>query len=43
MTSVALVGNLARFERRIWFIEVDALAIFVLYFAGMLLLYQRGM
>lgn len=43
MTSVALVGNLAHFERRIWFIEVDALAIFVLYFAGMLLLYQRGM
>jgi cation:H+ antiporter len=43
MTSVALVGNLARLERRIWFIEVDALALFVLYIFGMLLLYQRGM
>lgn len=43
MTAVALVGNLARLERRIWFIEVDALALFVLYISGMLLLYQRGM
>jgi cation:H+ antiporter len=43
MTAVALVGNLARLERRIWFIEVDALALFVLYAAGMWLLYQRGM
>jgi len=43
MTAVALVGNLARLEKRIWFIEVDALALFVLYAAGMWLLYQRGM
>lgn len=43
MTAVALVGNLARLERRIWFIEVDALALFILYAAGMWLLYQRGM
>lgn len=43
MTAVALVGNLARLERRFWFIEVDALALFVLYLGGMWLLYQRGM
>jgi len=43
MTAVALVGNLARLERRIWLLEVDALALFVLYAAGRWLLYQRGM
>ena len=42
MTAVALVGNLAKLERRIWFIEVDALALLVLYIGGMWLLYQRG-
>lgn len=42
LTSMALVGNLARVERRIWFIEVDALLIFVIYILGMITLYQRG-
>ncbi len=42
MTAVALVGNLAKLEKRIWFIEVDALALLVLYIGGMWLLYQRG-
>jgi cation:H+ antiporter len=42
MTGLGLIGNLARLERRIWFIEVDALLLFVLYFAGMYLLYLRG-
>lgn len=43
MTAVALVGNLARLERRIWFIELDALALFIIYISGMLLLYQKGL
>jgi len=43
MTAVGLVGNLARLERRIWIIEVDSLALFIIYITGMLLLYQRGM
>lgn len=43
MTAVALVGNLARLERRIWFIEVDVLALFIIYISGMWLLYQRGL
>jgi cation:H+ antiporter len=43
MTAVALVGNLARLEKRIWFIEIDALALFIIYISGMLILYQRGM
>ncbi len=43
MTAVALVGNLARLERRIWFIEVDVLALFIIYISGMWLLYQKGL
>ncbi len=39
MTGMALIGNLARLERRIWFLEVDALALALLYFGGMYLLY----
>lgn len=42
LTSMALVGNLARVERRIWFIEIDALLIFVVYILGMITLYERG-
>jgi len=41
MTGMALIGNLARLERRIWFIEVDALALALLYFGGMYLLYVQ--
>jgi cation:H+ antiporter len=43
MTAIGLVGNLAKLERRFWFIEVDSLLLFILYFSGMWLLYQRGM
>lgn len=43
MTAVALVGNLARLEKRILFVEVDALALFIIYLLGMWLLYQKGM
>lgn len=42
MTSFGLIGNLARLERRVLFIELDALALLVLYFLGMWLLYSRG-
>lgn len=42
MTIVGLVGNLAKLERRILSIELDSLVLFILYFWGMYLLYQRG-
>ncbi len=42
MTAIGLVGNLAKLERRLWFIEIDSLLLFLLYFSGMWLLYQRG-
>lgn len=42
LTNMALVGLLARVERRFWFIELDSLAIVVVYLLGMLLLYNRG-
>lgn len=42
MTSMALVGNLARIDKRIWFIEVDALFIALVHFGGLWLLYTRG-
>ena len=42
MTGLGLIGNLARLERRIWFIELDALALMALYFSGLWLLYSKG-
>lgn len=42
MTIIGLVGNLAKLEKRIFFIEVDALLLFIIYIAGMVLLYVRG-
>ncbi len=42
MTGMALVGNLARLEKRILWVELDALALALLYFAGMWFLYSRG-
>jgi cation:H+ antiporter len=43
LMALALIGNLVRAERRLIFVEVDALLILVGYFAGMYLLYARGM
>jgi cation:H+ antiporter len=43
MTGLGLIGNLARLERRVLFIEVDALTLILMYFAGMWLLYSRGL
>jgi cation:H+ antiporter len=37
-----LIGNLARLERRLFFVEMDALALFLVYFGGLWLLYTRG-
>ncbi|MGC9333550.1 MAG: sodium:calcium antiporter [Anaerolineae bacterium] len=42
LTILALIGNLARVERRLVFVEADALLILLLYFGGMAFLYMRG-
>ncbi|NIN69258.1 MAG: hypothetical protein GTO63_32165 [Anaerolineae bacterium] len=42
LTSLGLVGTVAQVERRILFVEVDALLIILGYVGAMLLLYSRG-
>jgi len=42
LTMLALIGNIARVERRLFFVEADALLIALLYFGGMYFLYARG-
>jgi cation:H+ antiporter len=42
MTSFGLIGNLAKLERRIWFIELDALALVVFYIFSTWLLFLRS-
>lgn len=42
LTSLGLIGNLARIERRILFVELDALLIIIGFFLGMYLLYVQG-
>jgi len=42
MTCLGLIGNLARLERRVLFVELDALALMIMYFGGLWLLYSRG-
>ncbi|MCA9927980.1 MAG: sodium:calcium antiporter [Anaerolineales bacterium] len=42
LTNMALVGNLARVERKFLFIEADAIAIVAVYLLGMFLLFVRG-
>lgn len=42
LTNMALLGNLARIERKLLFIELDAFAIISVYVAGMYLLFLRG-
>jgi cation:H+ antiporter len=42
MTGMGLIGNLAKLEKRIWFIELDALALMLMYFGGLYLLYVRS-
>jgi cation:H+ antiporter len=43
LTILGLVGNLARIEKRLLFIEIDALLLILVYFGGMALLYSRGL
>jgi cation:H+ antiporter len=42
LTSLGLIGNLARVERRLFFVEMDALLIILAYLAGMYFLFVRG-
>jgi hypothetical protein len=42
MTALAVVGNVAKLEKRILFVEVDAALLILLYAGGMWLLYTRG-
>lgn len=42
LTCLAVIGNLARIERKLFIVELDALIIIVCYLAGMYLLYLRG-
>jgi cation:H+ antiporter len=42
MTSLALIGNLAKLDRKIGIFELDSLGLIVTFFAGMYLLYIRG-
>jgi len=42
LTGLGLIGLLARVERRIFFVEIDALLILVGYFLGMYLLYFKS-
>jgi cation:H+ antiporter len=43
LTALALVGNLARVERRIAFVELDAMLILIIYVVGLIFLYTRGL
>jgi cation:H+ antiporter len=42
LTALGLIGNIARVERRLLFLEIDALLILIVYFLGMYYLYTRG-
>ncbi|MDH7488417.1 MAG: hypothetical protein QHH80_02780 [Anaerolineae bacterium] len=42
MTALGLINNLARAERRVLFVEVDALLLMLGYVGGMWFLYSRG-
>jgi cation:H+ antiporter len=43
MTALGLIGNLARINRRLWFLEFDSIVMMFAYFGGMWLLFNRGM
>jgi cation:H+ antiporter len=42
LTGLGLIGNLARLERRLLLVEIDALLLILVYSAGLWLLYSRG-
>ncbi len=43
LTNLALIGNIARVERRLGFVEADALLILLVYLGGMAFLSVRGL
>lgn len=43
LTMMALLGNIARIERRLIFVELDAVLIIITYLLSMFLLYLRGL
>ncbi len=42
LINLGLIGNLAHLERKLWFVELDALLIILTFLGGMLLLYRHG-
>jgi len=42
LTTLGLIGNQARLDRRIWIVEIDAILLVITYFVGVWLLYSRG-
>jgi cation:H+ antiporter len=42
LINLGLIGNLARLEWRLWFMEVDALLIILTFIGGLFLLYHAG-
>jgi cation:H+ antiporter len=42
LTCLGLIGNIARVERRLLFVELDAFLILMVYFLGMWFLYSQG-
>jgi cation:H+ antiporter len=42
LTALGLLGNLARLERRLLFIEIDALLLILVYISGLWVLYSLG-
>jgi cation:H+ antiporter len=42
MTGMGLIGNLVRLERKIFFIEIDALLLILVYVGGLYFLYTQG-
>jgi cation:H+ antiporter len=42
LTTLGLLGNMARLERRLLFIELDALLLLLVYFGGMWVVYSLG-
>ena len=42
MTGMGLIGNLARLEKRVLFVELDALLLMLMYGGGLYYLYAHG-
>lgn len=42
MTGLALIGNIAKFEKKIFFIEIDALLLILTYLGGIWFLFVKG-